>query len=184
MRNRTILIVVLLSIVLGPLVLDALEISEAEILFNGDTLVPECLNDGDVVELRVIIKGADDSAYIGATIIDPEGDQINIDVVPVICYSDAEGKSTYTTASLDATITEMMNSADSSSREQKLRIVYRLWDTRVPRDECENLGVDGDLPCDWCREYSYHMEDPVGLAISRGLAPYCPIDEIHSDDPE
>lgn len=181
-RIRAFLIISILLLLSAAVTTSAIEISEVVIYYNGDTLVPQCITAGDLIEVSVTIKGADDSAYVGATVIDAEGDEINMQITPVKVGTDTLGKAEYQLSQVSAVITPEMASEDTTDANYGMRMVLRLWDIKVEARDCERLGVDGEAPCDWCRTMSYHMEDPVGLAITRRLPPYCTQEVIDEPD--
>src|SRR4030042_2364407 len=63
----------------------AITIQSVRVIYNGDTDTPLFVKHGDHIEIVVTVKGADEKALVGATIIDPEGDELDLPFQYVHC---------------------------------------------------------------------------------------------------
>jgi len=171
--------------------LQAIEITSVKIFLNGKDVdetvmmmgLPNLVTAGDHVEVEVTVKGEQEEAWVGATLIDPEGDELDFDVQWVSCYNEFLGFSIPTTKKvrLSTTITEEMDASDLN--DKGLQLIVRLWKRKVPASECTHgertmvVEKDGsrrvvDIPCKYCQRNGYHMEIPIGSPYKRHTKMY------------
>ena len=129
---------------------------------------------GDVVKLKCSVRGKNEFARVGATIINTNGRELDFHVSPAQCRQGSFGLPDTVYITLSAVVTQHMCPDDPMwPADLSLRLVVRLWETRVFADDC-TLGnpVDGKRPCKYCRKNGYHMEGPIGKAWMRKVGTY------------
>lgn len=170
MNKKLLLIIFFLIFTITKI--EAIEITNVKVLYNGESNTL-WLKAGDHVDIEVTVKGKDERAWIGATIIDPEGDELDLEANYAICEKNFLGGPTTDTRTLSTVITEDMYAADYYN--VGLRLVVKLWENCVLLRDCQRKGPDGYPPCKWCRRNGYHMENEIGNPVNKVLPPYMPM---------
>lgn len=167
--------------VLTALEIKAMEINNVKVLYNSESnaLVVKA---GDRIDVEVAVKGKEEQAFVGATIVDPEGDEIDFLIKKVYCEKGIFGGMTTSKVTLSATITEDMDAGFANA--DGLRLIVRLWKYAIRRSECRRTDPsDGERPCKFCRRNGYHMESPIGEPFVKMLPGYMVSpDEFRWDD--
>ena len=154
------------------------EIVEVKILLNGDpvqdvsgygvTVHATPFTPGDLVDVKVTVRGKDEKTYVGATIVDSYGNELDFRAWSVSLSSNAFGAAETITGTLSATI-----SGDEFVSPSSLSLVVRLWKYIVYSKYCTRTDPsDGQTPCQYCRKNGYHMEGPIGTPREKILGQY------------
>ena len=161
-----------------------IEITDVKVLLNGESVgdvsypgikvhaTPFTI--GDTVEVQVTVRGRNEAAFVGATITDSDGNELDFRVWRVSLGANALGLAVSETGTLSVTIP-----GDRFTQPSVLRLTVRLWERIVHARksngelECQRIDPsDGRPPCKYCRRNGYHLEGPIGRPWEKTLGPY------------
>jgi hypothetical protein len=121
---------------------------------------------GTTVAFEVTIRGKQEMGFLGVTIQDEDGNELDLDVEPFELESGFLGSRDETRVVVYGTLGPPLGVLDDDY-PLRLRYVVCLWRDRVLAYRCHN-GPDG-TPCVYCRRNGYHMEGRIACTGWRHL---------------
>lgn len=156
-----------------------IEIRDVDVFLNEKPLrdASTFISPGDVIKVECTVRGKNEFAWVGATLLNPDGRELDFHVSPAHCREGVLGTADTVEVFLSTTVTPDMCPNDAWwPADLSLRLVVQLWKTRVFADDCTiRSSVDGQRPCEYCRKNGYHMEGRIGGAWVRKIGNYVQI---------
>lgn len=154
-NNNALACLVLLA--LSVINASAIQIEDAEVNYGYDTpsYIPDYLVEGQSIRVTVTVKGRNEEAYVGMTIISPSGREFDFTPKSVRCEEGWQGIGPENSrVTFHANIT---NAMDAGIRNLSgMELVISLWERIVYSSECARAR--GGSSCKWCKLNGYHME--------------------------